>query len=61
MTGVPNRVAPRLFDGRWTEQRGASARAHIDELRDLLGPKRREEPTAAADRPPGAPHRRQAG
>lgn len=60
MTKAKARGAPRLFDGRFTERRGASARTHIDELRELLDPRRHEERTAAADRRPGAAHGRRA-
>ena len=46
------RDAPELFDGRWVERGAASARLHIEELRERLDLQRHEEATADADRPP---------
>jgi hypothetical protein len=43
------RDVPRLFDGQWTEQRAATARFHIQELREHLDRRQHEEQYVAPD------------
>lgn len=55
----PKRDPPKLFDGRFAEDRVASASIHIDAIRALLDRRPHPERTEAADRPPGATQRRE--